>query len=190
MQDSQLLVAAGAVVPPLLGLLIWFMNRMIAENDKSHSSFARTIHALKSDIADLETRLIKIDVLQPKEIKDLEKMVLHQKSKMDEIAQKVKRHGEPLASASEDGERRINYGHFPDTPNKVIQVLDIPASVNAKNSAFKVEMIERVERCEAQLKMHEMAIGRVAQMCKDGSTRSSQIITAVKDMRKKMKGPT
>jgi ribonuclease D len=191
MQDSQLLVVAGAVVPPLLGLLLWFMNRMITENDRAHSSFSKTLSHIKSDIGDLETRLIKLDVLQPKELKelkDLEKMVLHQKSKMDEIAQKVRRHGEPSAATGEDGERKINYGHFPETPNKIIQALDAPASVNAQNSAFKVEIIGRVGRIETTLQTHEMAIGRVSQLTKDGNARTAQVVTVLKDLQKKVKG--
>lgn len=174
------IVALG--VPPMLGLIIWFMNRMISDNDRAHSSFTKTINSLKNDIHELENRLIKLDVLQPKELKDLEKMVLHQKSKMDEIAQKVKRHGEPGMKTSDDGERSINYGHFPDDGRKVVQVLDVPASVNAKNSAFKIEIIERVERTETQLKTHEMAIGRIAQLSKDTATKSSGIIVAVKEI--------
>ena len=171
----------GIVLSSLLGVIVWFLNKLISDNDSAHSSFSKTLNSIKSDMNDLENRLIKLDVLQPKEIKDLEKMVKHQKSQMEEIAQQVKRHGEPSAK-NNDGERAINYGHFPDTPNKVIQVLDVPASVNAQNSAFKVEIIGRVERAETQLKTHEMAIGRIAQLSKEGSAKTAQVITAIKEI--------
>jgi len=84
---------------------------------------------------------------------------------------------------SDEGERAINYGHFPDTPNKVIQVLDVPASVNAQNSAFKVEVIGRLERNESQLKTHEAAIGRIATVAKDATSKAASIVPVVKEIR-------
>lgn len=172
----------GIVLSSLLGIIVWFLNKLISDNDQAHSSFSKTLNSIKNNMNDLENRLIKLDVLQPKELKDLEKMVKYQKSKMEEIEQKVKRQGEPGMKTSEEGERAINYGHFQDDGRKVIQVLDVPASVNVQNSAFKVEVIGRLERTETQLKTHEMAIGRIAQMSKDGASKTSGIITAVKEL--------
>ena len=172
----------GIVLSSLLGIIVWFLNKLISDNDQAHSSFSKTLNSIKNDMNELENRLIKLDVLQPKELKDLEKMVKHQKSKMEEIEQKVKRHGDPGMKTNDEGERAINYGHFPDTPNKVIQVLDVPASVNSQNSAFKVEVIGRLERTEQQLQTHEMAIGRIAQLSKDSSAKTSGIATAVREL--------
>ena len=170
-------------IPPVLALIVWFLNKLVSDNEKSHGSFSREIRSLKEEVNKLENGLIRLDVLQPKEIKDLEKMVKHQKSKMEEIEQKVKRHGEPGMKTSDEGERAINYGHFPDTPNKVIQVLDVPASVNAQNSAFKVEVIGRLERNESQLKTHEAAIGRIATVAKDATSKAASIVSVVKEIR-------
>ena len=168
-------------IPPLLGLLIWFLSRLISDNEKSHSTFTKDIRAVRNDISELNSELVRLNVVQPKELKDLSKELKSAQHKLSEVERKVDG-GRLKTEPTPEGGTKINYGHFPDDGRKVIQVLDVPASVNAKNSAFKVEIIERVERTETQLKTHEMAIGQIAKLSKDNAAKSSGIIVAVKEI--------
>ena len=157
-------------IPPLLGLLIWFLSRLISDNEKSHSTFTKDIRAVRNDISELNSELVRLNVVQPKELKDLSKELKSAQHKLSEVERKVDG-GRLKTEPTPEGGTKINYGHFPDDGRKVIQILDVPASVN-----------ERVERTETQLKTHEMAIGRIAQLSKDNATKSSGIIVAVKEI--------
>lgn len=168
---------ATLIVPPLLGLLIWFLSRLVTDNENSHSSFTKEIRAVRNEITELSGELVRLNVVQPKELKEISKELRSAQVKITEVERKVD--GGRLKTEVVDGGTKINYGHFPEAGGKIIVV----GKNEATNSAFKVEMIERVERTETQLKVHGDAIGRVSSQAKEALTKIAAVIPLLKETR-------